>query len=298
MRRTTKDRTASFRKPAFLNPTLWTLWFAAPLFAAAAPDHKKPDSIKSETELRLRLTQRGFEHLFKLWSGRAEFYQRIDMYFDTHEHEQFLLRRLEPRAKLRLQDRGRECVAQKSWLEEQHVTPSEGFLWTASTRSAADTKHTNESETCRRQLTTANFISQAAAVGKINAHDIAVLEQVWAKQSWPKLFAFDSSTAHLQGPTVPAAFVKKQRWSIKFTSSSYKPVKIQLGRDTDLLGSGQPENYELEVETKDSSVSAEQETLHELSAYLARSGLSPADTNPQNSYDFFKRLENLYANGR
>jgi hypothetical protein len=38
--------------------------------------------------------------------------------------------------------------------------------------------------------------------------------------------------------------------------------------------------------------------LDELSDLLWRSGITPADTNPQNIYNFFQHLENLYANGR
>jgi hypothetical protein len=298
MRRAPHDRTANFRKSAFLGAALGALWIAIPVFAAASPARKKTNAIKNETELRLRLTAQGFEHLLKMWSGHAEFSQRTDMYFDTHENQQFLLRRLQPRAKLRLQERAHECVAQKSWIVEQHISPTDGFIWTATTRASAFAKHSDASETCRRQKKSGQFLTVKVAAGAIEPNEIRELEGFWSKQPWPKLDAFDSATAHLQGPLVPAAIVKKQRWTLKYTSSSTKTFKIQLGRDTDLLGSRYPENYELEVEVKDSSVSAEIETLDELSSFLLRSGLTPAGTNPQNSYDFFKELENLYAKGR
>jgi hypothetical protein len=290
-------------KALFRNQTVRTfavsvVAFAFHLFAAPAASAKSSDSLKIETELRLRLTREGFEHLLDLWRGKSQFSERTDMYFDKHAGSRFLIKQMEPRAKLRLQDRGDECVLQKSWLTEQHTASSGGFVWTAATRSAAFSKHDAKSETCRRQMKSANFLLEKVSSEHISRNEIHELENDWARQSWPQHLAYDSGTAKLKGSLIPAAIVKKQRWVTTFVSATSKPLKIQLGRDTDLFANGQPENYELEIEAKDSSVEAERKILDELSDLLWRSGITPADTNPQNIYNFFQHLENLYANGR
>lgn len=261
----------------------------------------KHDSMtqKSETELRLGLTASGFHFLLDtLGTAAATSGKREDMYFDVHENSKFLMRRLEPRAKLRIQYRTNECVMQKSWITEQHFSKVQYFTWSATTRSSAHLARSQKSETCQRWRTASQFLLAKVAEGKIKSSEIDAVEEFWKAQIWPPLPDFDTATAHLQGPLVPAAVVHKERWVIHVPKSVGKTVKIQLGKDSNMLTSSQTHSYELEVETKDSSIAAETETLAELSQYLARLGLRPEHTTSQKDYDFFATLENLYATGR
>lgn len=268
--------------------------------SSLASDSKHHAAIqKNETELRLGLTASGFHFLIEtLGAAVAKSGKREDMYFDVHENSKFLMRRLEPRAKLRIQYRTNECVMQKSWITEQHFSKVQDFTWSATTRSSAQLARSQKSETCQRWRTASQFLLAKVAEGKINASEVDAVEAFWKAQIWPLLPEYDTATAHLQGPLVPAAVVHKDRWVFNVPTSVGKTVKIQLGKDSNMLTSSQTHSYELEVETKDSSIAAETETLAELSQYLARLGLRPEHTTSQKAYDFFSTLENLYATGR
>ncbi|MEN9808578.1 MAG: hypothetical protein RLZZ488_145 [Pseudomonadota bacterium] len=261
--------------------------------ADANPD--VPAHQKRETELRLGLTEEGFNILFNRWCAHLEASRRTDSYFDVFEGEQFLFRRQEPRAKLRIQTRDKELVAQKSWVIESHTTQSSGFLWSATTRTAASEKHPLGGKTHARLSSTLQLLDDATQnVAKPDGLT-AQLQMLWSVQSWPAHADFDDGTRHLRGPLVPAAVVSKERWLIPVTLPDGRTGQLQLGRDYDELTADRSVSFELELELKNTSVADEQATLTTVSRFLLLQGLRPQNTTSQKTNDFFRTLENLYS---
>lgn len=259
---------------------------------------KNPDlpvQQKRETELRLGLTEEGFNILFNRWCAHLEASRRTDSYFDVFEEQQFLFRRQEPRAKLRIQTRDRELVAQKSWIVESHTTQSSGFLWSATTRTAASEKHPLGGKTHARLSATLQLLNDTTQnVAKPDGL-MSQLQKLWSVQSWPAHADFDESTRHLRGPLVPAAVVSKERWLIPVTLPDGRTGQLQLGRDSDELSAERSASFELELELKNTSVADEQATLAAVSRFLLLQGLRPQNTTSQKTNDFFRTLENLYS---
>lgn len=258
-------------------------------------DDSRDTTQKSETELRIGLTEAGFNQLLTKWIEKSDASARADLYFDVFEDNHFLIRRSEPKAKLRIQNRKDEIVLQKSWIDDQQTLESNGFVWRATTRTSAVDRLSRKSETKSRVGDSISILAARSATNSIQKVDIDHLREVWDAQHWPSLDSYDHGTAHLKGPVIPAAFVLKERWIRTSDVCDGRPLGLQLGRDSDILGQGHPTSYELEVEIKNTSIAEEQNIINCLSAFLSKQGLSREQTSSQKSYDFFQRLENLFA---
>lgn len=264
-----------------------------PLNAKAGDSHDTTQ--KSETELRIGLTEAGFNQLLTKWIEKSDASARADIYFDVFEKNQFLIRRSEPKAKLRIQNRKDEIVLQKSWIDDQQTLESNGYFWSATTRTSAVDRLSRKSETKKRVADSISILSARSTNNSIQKVDLDYLREVWDAQAWPSLDSYDHGTAHLKGPVIPAAFVLKERWIRTIEVCDGRPLGLQLGRDSDILGQGRPTSYELEIEIKNTSIAEEQNIINCLSGFLSKQGLSPDQTSHQKGYDFFQRLENLFA---
>ncbi|MEN9827295.1 MAG: hypothetical protein RI953_3040 [Pseudomonadota bacterium] len=271
-----------------------------PAFHKAEAAQKSDDvsAEKTETELHLGLTENGFNRLLQRWQKSSAGSKRIDHYFDVFRNGRFLVRREEPRAKLRIQNRPDELVIQKSWINQQRMFSAGGFQWSAAERTSANVKFSRKSLTKERCDRSLMFLQNKTQQQDINAEEISQIQQVWHSQTWPKLDSFDSATADLQGPLMPAAIVLKERWQIPVQTVSGQTFKLQLGRDSDVLGQGKPTSFELEIELKDASTEDADEAAELIGSFLQNEGLQAKETSALKGYDFFQRLENLYSTAR
>lgn len=266
--------------------------------ALANNNRQLPDSSsneKQETELRLGLTQDGFNCLLGQWADKSEHSFRSDLYFDVFEDEKFLIRRSEPRAKLRIQERQDELVVQKSWIDNQDFVTSNDFVWSVTTRSSSSDRFASESSTQDKYNSTRALLGKAVAKNSIQKSELTNLQKLWSTHTWPTLDSYDHGTSALQGPLIPAAIVRKERWSFPIKLSNGKSYKIQFGRDTDALLQSQPQNFELEVEIRKPSLDTDADLISSLSQFLREHGLTKDQTSTLKTYDFFQRLENLFA---
>ncbi|NBO39043.1 hypothetical protein EBU99_10720 [bacterium] len=264
--------------------------------AARADSSQDFVSTKQETELRIGLTEKGFETVRRWIQQNATQTGRQDFYFDAHDGGHFVLRRSGPRAKARIQLRADQLVQQKSWLDVQSTLSSDGFNWISSVRTSGIQKSSTDGSVSQDVAKSVVLLRSAAKRKQFRATEIAQLKEIWTTVAWPKLSTFDSAAAGLQVDFVPAAFVNKERWVFGVQGESGEVYKVQLGRDTDALQLTGETGYEIETELKDdSSPEAQQRAIVNLSHWLKERGVAPEDTIPGTSIDFFRGLESMYA---
>lgn len=273
-----------------------TLLFPGLAFHPALADEDKKDSItqKTEIELHLGLNEDGFNRLLRRWQKKSSASKRIDHYFDIFRSGAFLIHHIEPRGKLRIQQRSDEVVVQKSWIDFLQSFAAGGYTWNSTQRSSANSKIQITSATKQRCDQSLLFLQNRAGQGHFSLDDFWQIQASWQNQKWPKLESFDAATAKLQAPLVPAAVVLKERWQIPFESFAGQTFKLQLGRDSDLLGQDAPKRYELEIELKDVSSEDVSEAAELIGSFLQDEGLDAEDTTSAKTHDFFQRLETLY----
>lgn len=278
-------------KVAAASAVVLILW-SQPGFASEHFTNK--EKLKEETELHLGLSVRGFEQLSKALSLGASGQRRVDFYFDVHDGEKFLMRRTLSPAKLRIQKRENTLLLQKSWVKSQSVMTSMGFDWLNTTRISANCKNTDDGDVSYRLKYSEEVLRNAARNSQISPSDKNYLQDLWRPVVWPKLSIFDAYTAHLPRALLPAAVVLKERWLVKLKSPEGENVELQIGRDTDLLGNGQPQSFELEAELHSDSAAESTNVAQFISTWIAAQGIPPEQTSARSVHDFFDRLEKLY----
>ncbi|NBW81582.1 hypothetical protein EBR21_07495 [bacterium] len=268
-----------------------------PAFQKAQAAQRSEDQMaeKTETELHLGLTEGGFNRLLQRWQKNSTSSKRVDHYFDVFRNGRFLVRSEEPRAKLRIQNRTEELVIQKSWLNQQRMFSAGGYQWNTTDRTSANVKYALKSLTKERCDQSLTFLQDKTRRQEINPDEMSLIQKIWQGQTWPKLDSFDEATADLRVPVMPAAIVLKERWQIPLQTVSGQAFKLQLGRDSDVLGQGQPTSFELEIELKDGSSDDVDEAAELIGSFLRDEGLQLEETTSVKAYDFFQRLENLYS---
>lgn len=267
---------------------------AVVLTANARADQPLKEKTKEETELRLGVNESAFKKLesaFELYSPTK---LRTDYYFDIPQKNQFYMRRSVTPAKLRVQKRVDQVVLQKSWIQHQSTHISQGFQWMKTTRVSSSVKKPLNDNTGRRLEYSQSLLENLVKDSQISHHSKTYLEELWRPEVWPRLSEFDSSMAKSIGSFVPAAIVSKERWLLGIQTMNGEDLTVQLGRDSDVLGTGRPQSYEIEAELKDSSPKTSAQVAEAISHWLQSYGIDPEETSPHSSHDFFRRLEQLY----
>jgi len=262
--------------------------------SADPASHQTSNKIRTETEIRLRLSEQGFYQLWSSWGPKLKRSTRIDLYFDVFKGENFLIRRGETRAKLRIQNRSDQLVVQKSWIEQRREIQFDGFHWNVTTRTSATDKYSKTDDIYSYWGASTSLLVRTANSGYLSEDDELSLINTWLRQRWPRLASYDLGTQSYAGPLRPAALVHKERWTHAVSLNSGKTVTLQLGRDSDVLTTAHPKSFELEIEFQGSTLDDENQLISEMSTYLIHQGLSSNQTNPTTIYDFFETLENMY----
>lgn len=267
---------------------------AVVLPANARADQSLKEKTKEETELHLGVSESAFKKLesaFELYSPTT---LRTDYYFDIPQENLFYMRRSVTPAKLRVQKRVDQFVLQKSWIQHQSTHISRGFRWMKTTRVSSSVKKPLNDNTGRRLDYSQSLLENSVKESQISHHSKTYLEELWLPEVWPRLSEFDSSMAKSIGSFVPAAIVSKERWLLDIQTMNGEELTVQLGRDSDVLGSGRPQSFEIEAELKDSAPNTSVQVAEAISHWLQSYGIDPEETSPQSSHDFFRRLEHLY----
>jgi len=267
---------------------------AVVLTSNASADHSVKEKTKEETELHLGVSESAFKKLesaFELYSPTT---LRTDFYFDIPQNNQFYMRRNVTPAKLRVQKRADQVVLQKSWIQHQSTHISQGFRWMKTTRVSSSVKKPVNGNTGLRLEYSQSLLENSIKNSQISQGSKTYLEELWHPEVWPRLSEFDSSMVKSIGSFVPAAIVSKERWLLNIKTLNGEDLTVQLGRDSDVLGSGRPQSYEIEAELKDSSPKTSVQVAEAISHWLQSYGIEPAETSPHSSHDFFRRLEQLY----
>lgn len=251
---------------------------------------------KEESELHLNISETAFAKIIKNHSYVATKMIRTDVYFDSHDGREFTLRRNLEKAKLRIQKREDSFAIQKSWLILANSLNSQGFDWVLSKRMSSSLKHALQSPLQERITSATQVLSSAVSQNGISPEQRNFLESLWSVFQWPTLADFDEATQNWPLTFVPAAVVKKERWLIPLQVSGHEesPLLIQLGRDTDVLGMGQPQSFEVEVELKQNFTDSADEVAEAVTSWLRHNGIVASDTQMLPKIDFFRRLEALY----
>lgn len=252
------------------------------------------ESVKTETELHLAISQEAFNHIIASHDLALAGEQRTDFYFDAHDGEKFLMRANIAPAKLRIQKREQGFISQKSWIKQQSVLHSSGFNWLYTTRISAASKHQENGQTSKRLILSQEVLETAVQTGVILPSEKKEFASLWKPHSWPKLPEFDHVTSKFNGQIIPAAIVHKERWLLQISTLRGDVIDLQLGRDSDVLGHGLPQAFEIEAELKTNSTLKDAEIVDATSEWLLALGISPTHTSPRTSHNFFERLEKLY----
>lgn len=264
------------------------------LTSNASADQPVKEKTKEETELHLGVSESAFkilESAFELYSPTT---LRTDYYFDIPQKNQFYMRRNVTPAKLRVQKRADQVVLQKSWIRHQSTHISQGFLWMKTTRVSSSVKKPLDDNTGLRLEHSQSLLENSVKDSQISHDSKTYLEELWLPEVWPRLSEFDSSIDKSIGSFVPAAIVSKERWLLDIQTMNGEGLTVQLGRDSDVLGSGRPQSYEIEAELKDSAPNTSVQVAEAISSWLRSYGIEPEETSPHSSHDFFRRLEQLY----
>lgn len=267
---------------------------AVVLAANARADELIIEKIKEETELHLGVNESVFKKLESSLQLHSPTKLRTDYYFDIPQKNQFYMRRNVTPAKLRVQKRADQVVLQKSWIRHQSTHISQGFLWMKTTRVSSSVKKPLNDNTGLRLEHSQSLLENSVKDSQISHDSKTYLEGLWLPEVWPRLSEFDSSIAKSIGSFVPAAIVSKERWLLDIQTMNGQGLTLQLGRDSDVLGSGRPQSYEIEAELKDSAPNTSMQVAEAISHWLQSYGIEPEETSPHSTHDFFGRLEQLY----
>ncbi|MEY4066757.1 MAG: hypothetical protein RIR26_2965 [Pseudomonadota bacterium] len=264
-----------------------------PAFSIASAAEQK---LKEETELHLSLTEQAFSKLIQSVAPTAERIQRTDLYFDSHNGSEFVLRRNVEEAKLRIQMRDDSFVIQKSWLIDSSTVNTGEYEWMVSKRESSVVKQSLKGDLPEKIAQSLTVLSSGVTRNSLSLSQKTLLENLWSTLPWPRLTDFDSAAQRWPIQWVPAALVKKERWLIPISPTGKKnaPLYIQLGRDTDVLGSGKPQAFEVELELSRDLEESDSEIADKVSLWLLRHGIVTEDTKVPTRTDFFRRLESLY----
>ena len=263
---------------------------------SSTPAVASDEKLKEETELHLSLTEEAFSKLIQnesLSPGRS---QRTDLYFDSHNGSEFVLRRNLEEGKLRIQIRADSLVVQKSWLLDSTTLNTGDFEWMVSRRSSSVMKQSLDGNLSEKIAQSTTVLKSGVASLGVSPSQKTFLENIWSTFAWPQLNEFDSAAQRWPLQWVPAALVKKERWlfPLPSTGKNNAPLYIQLGRDTDVFGSGKPQAFEVEVEFSPDSEESESEVADKVSFWLLQRGIVTDDSKVPARFDFFTRLEGLY----
>ncbi|MDD4974949.1 MAG: hypothetical protein PHY93_11395 [Bacteriovorax sp.] len=248
--------------------TLIILLFSTVLFASS-------ESIKTEYELKIPLTQIGFQKFKTLFIDhfQAEETTRTDLYFDIFESHHFILKNLSDPIKLRFQD-------SKWQIQKSHSLKGLGSITAKESQSISidedpyDTqKIYNDIIDFHRELTDLNPLALNTAT--------KISDQLF------KLKLLRKATKLCSLCTEEKAYYSSQmnhknRYKVKIKEKGLEFIMF-VGATT----SGLIESYELEAELKNSN--DVEKALSVLTNWLNDQGLSPGDisSTPAPAQDFF-----------
>ncbi|MBI4062269.1 MAG: hypothetical protein HY403_12675 [Elusimicrobia bacterium] len=248
---------------------------------------------KVEVELRVPLSPSGFSKLSAALAPAPELLRR-DSYLDYHDGQRFVLKRLEPPYKLRVEDDGEGRVIQVSRPTAKEAVSGAGLTATVTTvESRRTTLSARESSALNRALDA--FFEALPGDAPVDTL-AAEAGRLLAGLSWKGRDLVEAAAPNAH--PLPAARSRKERRRAAIALDDGTTLDAILGLTRALNERGRPVTlYELEAETPERDPETLRALARRLLHALRRLGLLPEDMGGP-SPDAFAFAESRLRGGR